>query len=62
MKTQSQLAKEIGVTQQFISQFFLKKRTMSWRRAKHAASITNTEPSWWCDGEIEKIKSIIMNE
>lgn len=61
-KTQSQLAREIGVSQQFISQFFLKKRTMSWKRAKLAASLTNTEPGWWCDGDIEKIKSVIMIE
>jgi hypothetical protein len=61
-KTQSQLARDIGVSQQFISQFFLKKRTMSWRRAKRAASLTNTEPGWWCDGDVERIKSAIMIE
>lgn len=61
MKTQKQIANKIGVSQQFMSQFFLQKRTMSWKRAKHAASVTDTNPIWWVEGDVEKIKAALKD-
>lgn len=62
MKTQKQIAEKIGVSQQFMSMFFLKKRTLSWKKAKHAAKVTNTDPIWWVEGETDRIKAAINTQ
>ncbi len=59
MKTQTKLAKKVGVTQQFISKILRGKSRPSWPTAKRLAEATGTDPVLWLEGTPEEIKQAL---
>lgn len=58
---QTQIAKKVGVSDAFISNFFKGKRTPSWDTAKKLAATTGTDPVLWVEGRVQEIKEALSN-
>ena len=59
MITQTELAKQVGVSQQLISRIMTAKGRPSWKTAKKLASITGTPPILWLEGTPAEIKAAL---
>ena len=57
----TQIAREIGVTPQYVSQVAKARKRPNWKRAKQLASVTGTTPELWLDGTAEQIKDALKS-
>ncbi|MCP4746435.1 MAG: helix-turn-helix transcriptional regulator [Desulfobacteraceae bacterium] len=59
MMTQTEIAKQAKVSQQFISSIFRGKNRPTWKRAKDFAKRFGTTPTVWLEGTKEEIMAAI---
>jgi len=53
--TQTLLAKQAHVSQQFVSKLLKGERRPKWRTAKRLALLTQTSPQFWMEGDTREI-------
>ena len=57
---QIQIAEALGVSESYISAVLRGDKRLKWERAKQAGEFTNTDPILWADGEMDKIKQLLL--
>ena len=62
MFTQREIAKAAGVHESLVCLILKGKRMPTWTVAKRLAAATGTDPVWWADGIIEKIKPVFKHK
>ena len=58
--TQALLAKQVQVSQQFISQLLRGERRPKWETAKQLAQLTKTSPQLWMEGNTAEIPVLAL--
>lgn len=61
MKTQNEIANQIGVTAAFISYLLNGRRRPSWSLAKRLSENFGHSPSWWMEADIAKIRRVLRS-
>lgn len=60
--TFTDIAKQLDVTPQYISQLANCTKRPNWKRAKQLSKITNTYPELWLEGTSQEIKSVLNEQ
>lgn len=59
MKTQNEIADQIGIKQPTLSNILNGNRGMSWDLAKRFSAVFGNEPGWWMEGTPDQIREAI---
>ena len=60
--TQKTISKKVGCSEGFLSQILSGIRRPSWTMAKKLGMATGTDPIWWMDADLGKIREAIERE
>ncbi len=55
----SKIAKQIGISQGFLSNILCGRRKPHWKTAKKLGAVTNTSPIIWLEGSPQEIKQAL---
>jgi transcriptional regulator with XRE-family HTH domain len=58
----SKIAKQAGISRQFLCNILAQRKRPAWEKAKRLAEVTHTDPILWLEGTPDEIKRAIASK